>query len=74
MDTKRTNISFLYGFVLGLGLAIIFIPLSTSYNEGNGISTTTYKEPMRYFVSILRTAFITGFIGVIGSFLSNKNK
>ncbi|MED1865848.1 hypothetical protein P4V41_20565 [Fictibacillus nanhaiensis] len=71
MNTKRINMFFLYGFTLGLGLAIIFIPISTTIHEGNGVSATTYKEPMEYIVLVLRIAFITGFSAVLGSFYNN---
>lgn len=62
---------FLYDFILGLGLAVIFIPISSTIREGNGVSTTTYKEPMEYIFLILRIAFITWFCAVIGSFYNN---
>jgi hypothetical protein len=71
MNTKKINMFFHYGFILGLGLAVIFIPISSTIHEGNGVSTTTYKEPMEYIVLILRIAFITGFSAVIGSFYNN---
>ncbi|MGM0806351.1 MAG: hypothetical protein ACQET8_16520 [Bacillota bacterium] len=66
MNTKRIAVIFLYAYILGLGLAIIFTPISTTFNEGNGVSTTNYKEPMEYIVLVFRIAFITGFIGVVG--------
>lgn len=74
MYTKRIAVFFIYGFILGLGLAIIFTPSSTTLNEGNDVSTTNFLEPMEYIVFVLRIAFINGFIGVIVSLTFKKIK
>ncbi|KOO40305.1 hypothetical protein [Priestia koreensis] len=69
MNIKKVLSYFFLGFIVGLGLAVIFTPLTVVTNEGNGVTSTYHKSFSEYAVFVLRIGFSAGFIGMIVSLI-----
>ncbi|MGG0655802.1 hypothetical protein [Rummeliibacillus pycnus] len=67
----------MYGFIIGLGIAILFVKNEVNRIIGNGVIETTYLTPFEYIIRVLRYGVIGSFIGVLVGcylFLKQKNK
>ncbi|ASA97346.1 hypothetical protein NSS60_01010 [Anoxybacillus sp. FSL W8-0382] len=53
---------FMYGFVIGITLALIFVPYKTVTYMSGGVTTTEYKEIPEYIINVLRVSFSSGVI------------
>ncbi|AMQ20948.1 hypothetical protein [Geobacillus sp. JS12] len=53
---------FMYGFVIGITLALIFVPYKTVTYMSGGVTTTEYKEIPEYIINVLRVSFSSGLI------------
>ena len=69
----------IYGFGLGIGLALLFVESTMTVNWGNSIAEAHYYSPIfSYIISILRIGVILSFLGSLYGWLlfkySSKDK
>ncbi|MFJ8260653.1 hypothetical protein ACIQ4I_01680 [Rummeliibacillus sp. NPDC094406] len=62
---KLLKKSALYGFVIGLGIAIIFVNYKEIRDLGNGGIEIAYLPLSEYIISVLRYGVIASFVGVL---------
>jgi Na+(H+)/acetate symporter ActP len=61
-----------YGFLLGLGYAILFTKYKEVIDLGEGVSETTYFPVMDYVVTILRYGVWGAVVALLGAWLIGK--
>lgn len=61
-----------YGFLLGLGYAILFTKYKEVTDLGEGVSQTTYFPVMDYVVTILRYGVWGAVVALLGAWLIGK--
>lgn len=65
----------IYGLLMGLALAILFVDYKEVQQLGEGGTFTSYKNPFEYIVSILRFGVIGMFVGLfIGWNIESRKK
>ncbi|HSO58347.1 MAG TPA: hypothetical protein VLQ66_08930 [Paenisporosarcina sp.] len=61
-----------YGFLLGLGYAILFTKYKEVTDLGEGVSETTYLPVMDYVVTILKYGVWGAVVALLGAWLIGK--
>ncbi len=63
----------IYGFFIGLGLAILFVKYKEVIKLDPDTTLTSYVSVFDYVVNVLRTSVVGAIIGgVLGVFIGNK--
>ncbi|WP_198520873.1 hypothetical protein [Alteribacter populi] len=65
--------SAIYGFLLTLGLAILFVDYKETYSNGSSV-VTTYVPVYDYVISLLRYSVVGSFIGLVVGWWHQKSK
>lgn len=66
--------SAIYGFFIGIGLAIFFVNYKEVTNLGNGLTETSYLPVIEYIVNVLRFGFLSSLLGLLTGWYLYKNK
>lgn len=64
----------IYGLLLGLAIAILFVDYKEVAQMSNGVTQTFYKSEMEYVVSVLRFSVIGMFLGLFIGWVSYERK
>lgn len=71
MKDLRTAIQ--YGFILGLAIAILFLPYKDIQRTNDG-AYIDYVVPLEYIVNVLRIGIGGGLVGAISYLINSKKK
>ena len=66
--------SALYGFFIGLGLAIFLVNYKEVTNLGDGVTETSYRPVVEYIVNVLRFGVISSLLGLLTGLFIYKYK
>ncbi len=61
-----------YGFLVGIGYAILFTKYKETTDFGEGLSGTAYLPVMEYVITVLRYGVIGAVVALLGSWLICK--
>lgn len=60
---KLIRKSAIYGFFIGIGIAILFVKYKVVNNLGVGVTETSYVPVVDYIVTVLRFGVVASFLG-----------